>query len=69
MRRFICETDTETHTMGMALSQYVDIKIHPHIKKFSGNRIIVRGKYTHRNDETAKHEKTDKKFNWKRAAC
>lgn len=59
-------TNYDQHTMGMALEQYIAIKIHPLIDQFQGHRITVRGRFERTQSHISSREKTGKLFNWKR---
>ena len=58
----------ETHTMGLSLSEYLRMKVHPLIQNIDWSRIIVKGEYQRDPSvvRIASNEKTDKPFNWQR---
>ena len=57
-----------THTMGISLTRYLTMKVHPLIQQRSWDKIVVIG--DHQRDSSkvivASNEKRDKPFNWMR---
>ncbi len=58
-------SEAQQHTMGAALYQYLNIKIHDYIKEKAFDTILIVGKYD-RQSNISKYEKTGKKANWQR---
>jgi hypothetical protein len=64
MKPYVVE-DPNLHTMGSALHQYLEIKMHPLITAEDYNRIVVLGEYA-REELICAKEKKGKRFNWQR---
>lgn len=67
MRRLGLITIVETHTMGVSLYRYLDIKMHEAIKEQRYNQITVVDSYARcPSFRIFSSEKVDKSFNWQR---
>ena len=52
-----------SHSMGLSLKRYMEIKVHPLLDEYNGTRVIVRG-YFNRSYGISSKEKNDKLFNY-----